>query len=187
VSRAFVAGLGIVAAMVAGAGCSADGAQPSDTGAQPASTGRPPASDEPRDDDITATLDLLWNAVGVDPDQVSIEEYQYVFEPDKAGCAELPVDDRWFGNRGSSVAPGLVDQGDLEAAITDALEAEGFTVQHFRSTHPQDPTRAIDAVNDDVRVFGHLSDDGFADITVRAGPCAPTFGSISEDLYEPDV
>jgi hypothetical protein len=166
--------VGILAAAMS-AGCSNDG-------------GRPPASEQPRDDDITAVLDGLWSATGVDMEQVHIGDYAYEFAPDSTGCADLDVDDRWFGARSSSIPPGLLTQADVEASIASHLEGEGFEVDHYRGTHPADTTRGLDAVKDDVRVYGFLSEDGFADINVRAGPCAPTFGgAFDDDTFELDT
>ena len=88
--------------------------------------------------------------------------------------------------RTSSAPPGLGEQQALEAAISDHLEDEGFAVEHFRSAHPDGSTRALDAISDEARVYTYLSADGFTDVTVQAGPCAPTFGGIG-DSFEPDA
>jgi hypothetical protein len=165
--------LGIVAVMVLGA-CGDDAG------------GRPDAADQPRDDDISATLDGLWTATGIDTSEVSTGDYRFRFEPNKSGCADLPVDDRWLGVRMSSAPAGLGDQRTIEDSMSDYLEGEGFTVEHFRGSDPRDTMRALNAVSDDMRVYVYLSEDGFTDVTVQAGPCAPTFGEFG-DTFEPDV
>jgi hypothetical protein len=171
----------IVAAMVAtGAGAGCDDSEGGASTSAPASAGgRPLASDEPRDEDIAATLDALWAATGVDPANVHIGRYGYSFEPDRESCSDLARDDRWFGYRSSSIGPGLVDQGTIETAITGFLDGEGFEVQRYRSTHPASQLRAFDAVNGDVFVYGYLSADGATDVNVQAGPCAPPSSASS--------
>jgi hypothetical protein len=168
-----LAAAGILAAVAMGA-CSDD------------DSGRPDPADQPGDDVISATLDELWSASGVDVSQVSTSDYRWRFEPNTRGCADLPIDDRWLGVRTSSAPPGLGEQQALEASISGYLEDDGFTVEHFRSAHPDGSTRALDAVSDDMRVYVYLSADGFTDVTVQAGPCAPTFGGIGEQ-FEPDA
>ena len=37
-----------------------------------------------------------------------------------------------------------------------------------------------------MRVYVYLSEDGFTDVTVQAGPCAPMFGEFGEQ-FEPDT
>jgi hypothetical protein len=146
--------------------------------------GRPPASEQPRDDEIRATIDAVWAAVGVDRDQVAVAEYAYTFAPDNRGCAELARDDRWFGERASHLSGGDGEQADIEDAIVGHLEGEGFTVQRYRSTHPDSPLRAYLAVQDELVVDGTLDGAGYATVNVRSGPCAPSFGGFDPELYE---
>lgn len=177
---AWLVRLCIVATVTVGAGCGESG------GNQAPSADRPPASEEPRDDEIRATIDAVWAGVDVDPEEVYIGGYLYTFEPDNTACANLDRDDRWFGARGSSVPPGLIDQQTAESAITTFLEGEGFTVQLFRSTHPASMVRTYRAVRGDLVVFGFLNGDGATDVNVRSGPCAPGFTSFDPELYQPE-
>ncbi|MGH9116604.1 MAG: hypothetical protein ACRD0A_01610 [Acidimicrobiales bacterium] len=167
--------------MSVGAGCGESG------GTEAPSSGRPPASDEPRDGEIRATIDAVWAAVGVGRDDPYVGAYVYTFEPDNTACADLAREDRWFGARGSSVAPGLVDQQTAESAITGLLEGEGFTVERYRSTHPASVVRTYRAVRGELVVFGFLNGDGATDVNVRSGPCAPGFTRFDPDLYQPDA
>lgn len=189
-ARRWLAALVIVAAVVTmGAGCGdSEGATPSAQSAPstPSTGGRPPASEEPRDEEIRATIDNLWAATGVDTGQVHVGQYGYSFEPDNTSCAQLAHDDRWFGYRSSSVAPGVIDQQSIEAAITGFLASEGFEVQVYRSTHPASQLRAFEAVKGDVLVYGYLNADGATDVNVQAGPCAPFFGEFDPELYQPE-
>ena len=105
------------------------------------SGGRPDPSDEPRDDVISATLDGLWQATGVDVSQVSISDYRYRFEPSAVECAELDTDDQWLAMRTSSSPPGLGEQAALESSISEFLEGEGFAVEHLRRTSRRDDPR----------------------------------------------
>ncbi len=134
-----------------------------------------------------STIEAVWAASGVDADQVHVGGYCYSFEPDNTACADLARDDRWFGYRSSSIPPGLTDQQSIESAIAGFLGDEGFDVHVYRSTHPDSRLRAFDAVNDDVKVYGYLNADGATDVNVRAGPCAPMFGTFDPDLYQPDT
>lgn len=148
--------------------------------------GRPLGWEKPRDDEIRATIDRVWDAIGADPDAVTVAEYAYTFAPDNAGCAELPRDDRWFGQRGSSARVDGLGQDEIEAAVVDHLETEGFEVQRYRSTHPDSPLRAYLAVRDDLVVDGTFNPDGYTTVAVRSGPCAPSFGDFDPELFEPD-
>ena len=147
--------------------------------------GRPDGAGRPRDDEITATIDGVWQAVGADPETVDVAEYAYRFLPDDAACADLDRDDRWYGQRGSTATLGGMAQSDIEAAVVDHLEAEGFTVQRFRSTHPDSPLRAYLAVRDEVVVDGTVDPDGYTTVSVRSGPCAASHGDFDPDLFEP--
>lgn len=148
--------------------------------------GRPDGAGRPRDDEIRATMDGVWQAVGADADAVDVAEYAYTFAPDDAACAGLDRDDRWYGQRGSTATLRARAQRDIEAAIVDHLEGEGFTVQRFRSTHPDSPLRAYLAVRDEVVVDGTLDPDGYTTVAVRSGPCAASHGDFDPDLFEPD-
>jgi hypothetical protein len=186
--------LGIVAAMTVGAGCgdSSGSEAAATTDAAPTSTstptpgGRPRAAEEPRDDEIRSTIDAVWQAAGVDAEAVYVGRYAYTFAPDNITCAALERDDRWFGERGSSVGPGVIDQAAAEATITGYLEDEGFAVELFRSTHPASLVRTYRGVRDEVVVFGFLNRDGATDVNVRSGPCAPAFSTFDPELYQPD-
>ena len=107
------------------------------------SEGRPPAWKEPRDAEIRETLDAVWQAIGLRPEQVNVAEYAYTFAPDNTACAALESDDRWFGERGSSAVAEGRGQAEIEDAIVAYLEGEGFTVQRYRSTHPDSPARSL--------------------------------------------
>jgi hypothetical protein len=169
-------GLAIVAAVAVGSGtgvgCGDDG-------------GRPAAASEPRDDEIRSTIDGVWKAVGLDPDQVTVAEYAYTFAPDNTACADLDRDDRWFGERGSSATVPGTRQADIEQALVDHLDAEGYTVTRYRSTHPDSDLRRAIARRDDVVVDTTLNAAGYATVDVRSGPCAPAFGRVDPDLFEP--
>jgi hypothetical protein len=147
--------------------------------------GRPDGAGRPRDDEITATIDGVWQAVGADPETVDVAEYAYRFLPDDAACADLERDDRWYGQRGSTATLRGMAQSDIEAAIVDHLDGEGFTVQRFRSTHPDSPLRAYLAVRDEVVVDGTVDPDGYTTVSVRSGPCAASQGDFDPDLFEP--
>jgi hypothetical protein len=169
--------LAIFAAMALGTGTGASCGDGDD---------RPDGSTQPRDEEIRATIDGVWGAVGVDPDDVNVAEYAYTFRPDAAACADLPRDDRWFGERGSTAVVTGQDQTQIEDAIVAHLEGEGFEVQRYRSSHPDSPLRAYDATDGEVTVDGTLSPDGYTTVHVRSGPCAPQFGSFDPELYTPD-
>jgi hypothetical protein len=140
--------------------------------------GRPPAWKEPRDAEIRATLAAVWAAVGLRPEQVNVAEYAYTFAPDNTACAALEADDRWFGERGSSATAEERGQAEIEDAIVAYLEGEGFTVQRYRSTHPDSPARSLQGVKGERVVYA---------VNVRSGPCAPAFSRFDSDLFEPDV
>jgi hypothetical protein len=185
--------LGIVA-MVTGAGCrdSSDGERSESTAstvpsAPTGTAGTRAGVGQPRDDEIRTTIDAVWNAAGIGPDAIAIGDYAYSFEPDNTACSALAHDDRWFGERGSSVGPGVVDQQSVETAIVGFLEGQGFAVERFRSTHPDSQLRTYRAVNGDVVVYGFLNADGATDVNVRAGPCAPAFTTFDPELVQPDA
>jgi hypothetical protein len=167
----------MVAAMVIGSGigaaCGGDG-------------GRPDGWEQPRDDEIRSTIDAVWAAVGADPGDVDVAEYAYTFRPDASACADLPRDDRWFGERGSTAVVRGQDQAGIEDAIVAHLEGEGFEVRRYRSAHPDSPLRAYEAASGEVTVDGTLSPDGYTTVHVRSGPCAPQFGGFDPELYTPD-
>jgi hypothetical protein len=148
--------------------------------------GRPPAWKEPRDAEIRATLAAVWAAVGLRPEQVNVAEYAYTFAPDNTACAALESDDRWFGERGSSAVAEGRGQAEIEDAIVAYLEGEGFTVQRYRSTHPDSPARSLQGVKGELVVYAS-PDPGYASVNVRSGPCAPAFSRFDSDLFEPDV
>jgi alkanesulfonate monooxygenase SsuD/methylene tetrahydromethanopterin reductase-like flavin-dependent oxidoreductase (luciferase family) len=148
--------------------------------------GRPPAWKEPRDAQIRETLDAVWAAVGLRPDQVDVAEYAYTFAPDSTACAQLAADDRWFGERGSSARAEGFGRAEIEDAIVAYLEGEGFTVQRYRSSHPDSPARSLQGVKGELVVYAS-PDPGYASVNVRSGPCAPAFSRFDSDLFEPDV
>jgi hypothetical protein len=147
---------------------------------------RPPAWKEPRDAEIRETLDAVWAAVGLRPDQVDVAGYAYTFAPDNTACAALETEDRWFGERGSSAVAEGKGQAEIEDAIVAYLEGEGFTVQRYRSTHPDSPARSLQGVKGETVVYAS-PDPGYASVNVRSGPCAPAFSEFDTDLYEPDA
>lgn len=146
---------------------------------------RPPESEQPRDSELRAALAGVWSAAGADPEDVQTYEYGYTHAPDKAPCADLDPEDRWFGERAGSAQLLGRDQRMIEEAIVGHLEAEGFTVRRYRSSHPQSMARAFAGVRDELVVYG-FPNDGFVDVTARAGPCAPAFTSFDPDLYVPE-
>jgi hypothetical protein len=147
---------------------------------------RPAGWTEPRDEEIRSTIDAVWEAVGADPEDVNVAAYAYTFRPDHPDCSDLPRDDRWFGQRGSSARLEGRDQAAIEDAIVGQLEGEGFTVTRYRSTHPASPLRAYLAVKGETTVDGTLSPDGYTTVTVRSGPCAAGFGGFDPELYAPE-
>ena len=169
-------GLAIVAAVAigtgAGVGCSDDG-------------GRPAAAEHPRDREIRATIDRLWRAIGLDRDEVTVAEYAYTFAPDNTACAELARDDRWFGERGSSGTVTGAAPTEVERALLDHLDREGFSVTRYRSTHPGSGLRRAIARKGEVVVDSTLDGKGYATIDVRSGPCAPGFARVDPALFEP--
>jgi hypothetical protein len=171
------AGLAIVVAMSLGSGAEL---------ACGGGEGRPAAWKEPRDAEIRETLDALWAAVGLRPDQVHVAEYAYTYAPDNTACAALDTGDRWFGERGSSARAEGLGQAEIEDAIVAYLEGEGFTVQRYHSTHPDSRARSLQGVKGELVVYAS-PDPGYVSVNVRSGPCAPAFSTVDSDLFEPDV
>lgn len=149
--------------------------------------GRPLGWETPRDGEISATIDAVWQAIGADPAEVTVAEYAYTFAPDHAGCADLPRDDRWFGQRGSSARLTGLTPARIEDGVVEHLESEGFDVERYRSTHPDSPLRAFLASRDDVVVDGMFNPDGYTTVNVRSGPCAAGFGGFDPELFQPDA
>lgn len=181
-ARRWLVWVASVTAVTLGAGAAFGCGDPPDASTD--SDGRPPASEHPRDEEIVATLDALWVAVGIDTSLLTMGEYGYQFAPDSTSCTELDYDDRWLGFRGSLLPGNVIAQQGLESAITGFLEAEGFTVDRYRSTHPESSVRAVRGVRGELVVEAILSGNGAADVSVQSGPCAPTFGGFDPDLYQ---
>ncbi|MGH9187351.1 MAG: hypothetical protein ACRD0U_16295 [Acidimicrobiales bacterium] len=141
--------------------------------------------EQPRDDELRVTLDAVWAATGVDPPTVSFAGYGYTSAPDDPGCAALDPADRWFGDRGSSLDPGVADQATIESGILGYLASEGFAVDRFRPAKFDRGDRAFRGVRGDVVVYGAVDANGRTFVIARAGPCAPTFRSLDPDIWEP--
>jgi hypothetical protein len=148
--------------------------------------GRPLGWQQPRDEEIRSTIDAVWEAIGADGDQFHLAEYAYTFGPDNRSCADLDRDDRWFGERGSSGNLAGRGQAEIEQAIVEYLDGEGFDVQLYHSTHPDSPLRAYLAVRDEMTVDGILDGEGGTSVNVRSGPCARFVGRFDPERYEPD-
>lgn len=147
--------------------------------------GRPSAESQPRDEEITATIDAVWEAVGVTTEQVTVGGYGYRFL-DVTICADLPTDDRWYGFRGTHLLTGTTTPGDLRVDLPQHLEADGFSVERYRSrVQPERGVAAFRAGQGEVVVIGYFDGAGGASFSVRSGPCAPASGSFEgDDVYE---
>lgn len=177
--RRWLATLPVLLALAASLGCG-------DAGGVQSTGARPSAADAPRDDEIRATLDAIWSAVPVPPAEVTIGEYGYDFLPDREKCAELARDDRWYGHRGALLPGRLIGQAELESSIVGFFEGEGFTVERYRSTRADDPTRAFRAVRGELVAWGILGGAGDANVAVESGPCAPLNQVLDPNRYELD-
>ncbi|MFV0308989.1 MAG: hypothetical protein ACK5OX_14730 [Desertimonas sp.] len=186
--RARSALLGIVAGMVGVGGCSGDDEGPavvSTSIESDSSTAGSVGGESPEDRTLVIT-EAMWAATGLDRAQVSVGSYRYDFVGDhSAACVDLPEDDRWVGDRDSSVAPSVGTQIAIEEALSDHFRGIGLTVRHYRQTHPAARGRGLEAVGDDVKVLAYLSEDGHTAVTVRVGPCATRLGRFG-DTYELD-
>jgi hypothetical protein len=143
----------------------------------------PADRDQPGDDVISATIEEVWAAAGVDRSLVYVAAYSFTFAPDNRACSGLERDDRWFGERGSHLPAGHAEPAAVERAIVDFLRAEDFTVETYRSSRPESPLRAYHGLRDDLVVEGLVTGDGAVSVNVRSGPCAPAFSGFDPDLY----
>lgn len=147
---------------------------------------RPPESEEPRDGEIQAALADVWAALGADPEDVDTFEYGYTHAPDKVACADLDPADRWFGERAASARLLGRGQRSIEDTVVGHLEEQGFEIRRYRSSHPDSTARVFAGIRGELVVYG-FPNDGFVDVTVRSGPCAPAFTSFDPDLYVLEV
>lgn len=148
--------------------------------------GRPSAESEPGDEQIRSTLDDVWSAIGADPESVDIAEYAYTFAPSNTACGDLPEDHRWFGERGSSASDPALTQAGTADVLVRHLANDGWEVLPYRYADAAAPpdVQVVVAVRDEMTVIAYPS-EGYAQVNVRSGPCAPAFATVDPERYTP--
>jgi len=114
----------------------------------------------------------VWEAAGVDSDDVQILGYYRFDRPRAPACAGLADDQRWWGKQTSTIPPNLIDQATMLERLTVKLAGEGYDVRRYKSSGSS--TRVLDAVNDNDGVYIQIfvTGGGSASLDVKAGPCA---------------
>lgn len=140
-------------------------------------------NEHPRDDEISSTIDGIWEAVGVDADDVWTSPYDRDEKRSSTGCAGLPEDDRWIAFRTSRVPGERYPQDRQWERANDYVADHGYgDVARYRSPSGRLTLRATKG---QLVVYVDVSTNGATHLEVVSGPCAPRMGSGPPRAGEP--
>jgi len=139
----------------------------------------------PRDDEIVATIEAFWDAVGAPTDATFQFGYDYQTHKGTTSCQHLPEDDRWYAQRAAQLNPDVMTQDQLHQAAINYLDSEGYDVERYRTRSREAPVSlALIGRSNEMIVALSVEPNGSAELAVRAGPCAVPTYNFGTNLYE---
>jgi hypothetical protein len=137
----------------------------------------------PRDRELVATVEAVWRAAGVDPNDAFLGGYDHQTHENTRLCQHLLKDDRWYAARTSQLPSNVTAQGKIYQGVLAYFEREGFTVERYEARAPEVHRPALRAAKADLAVLVTVAEDGNTFVDVSAGPCAVPTATFSKDMY----